>query len=69
MPIYKFNCNQCGRVFDKVLLSSDISAVVCSNCASKEISRVISENETATKSATDIPAGALSGGFCKSGFS
>ena len=69
MPIYKFSCNQCGKIFDKILLSSDIYSVVCSKCSSKEISRVFSGGENATKSATCIPAGALSGGFCKSGFS
>ena len=68
MPIYKFACNQCGKIFDKILPSSDISSVTCSACRSPEISRVFASGSV-TKCATNIPAGALSGGFCKSGFS
>ncbi|NOR25582.1 MAG: zinc ribbon domain-containing protein [Desulforhopalus sp.] len=69
MPIYKFSCNQCGKVFDKILPSSDISSVTCSACSSPKISRVFSGVRNSAKSATCIPAGALSGGSCKSGFS
>ncbi|TKB23114.1 zinc ribbon domain-containing protein [Desulfopila sp. IMCC35006] len=69
MPIYKFSCNGCGKVFDKILSSSDISSVTCSACNSPDIRRVLPEGSSATKGATSIPAGALSGGSCKSGFS
>lgn len=69
MPIYKFSCNGCGKVFDKVLPSSDISAVTCSGCGSPEIRRVLPGGSSSRKSAANIPAGALSGGSCKSGFS
>jgi putative FmdB family regulatory protein len=69
MPTYKFSCNKCGKVFDKILPSSDISFVTCSACDSPEINRMFSEASSATQGATNIPAGALSGGSCKSGFS
>ncbi|WP_136807156.1 FmdB family zinc ribbon protein [Desulfosediminicola flagellatus] len=69
MPIYKIICKSCGKVFDKILPSSDLSSVTCSACGSPEIKRVFSEVSSTSKGATTIPAGALSGSSCKSGFS
>jgi len=69
MPIYKLICKSCGKVFDKILFSSDLSSVTCSVCGSPEIQRVFSEVSGTSKGGTTIPAGALSGGACKSGFS
>ncbi len=70
MPIYRFSCEKCGKNFDKVLSSSDISLVTCSGCGSPEIKRVLSMgNSFLGKGENQIPAGALSGGSCKSGFS
>ncbi|MFN2437536.1 MAG: FmdB family zinc ribbon protein [Desulfotignum sp.] len=67
--MYKFSCNQCGKVFNKILPSSDTSSVTCSACLSPQISRVFLRVSNSAKSGTCIPAGALSGGSCKSGFS
>jgi putative FmdB family regulatory protein len=70
MPTYKFSCNDCGKNFDKFLVSSDISDVTCSVCGSPEVKRVFSDIiSVPAKGAATIPKGALSGGSCKSGFS
>ncbi|NOR25578.1 MAG: zinc ribbon domain-containing protein [Desulforhopalus sp.] len=70
MPIYRFSCNKCGKDFDKVLASSDISAVTCRTCHRPAIKKILpSGSSLLSRGATPIPAGALSGSSCKSGFS
>jgi len=41
MPIYEFECEDCGTVFEEFLLRKD-EEVVCKNCKSKNIKRLIS---------------------------
>jgi putative FmdB family regulatory protein len=70
MPLYRFSCETCGKEFDKILSSSDISLVTCGGCGSRDIKRVLpTGNSLLGKGQNQIPAGALSGGSCKSGFS
>ena len=69
MPIYKLICKSCGKVFDKILPSSDMSSVICSVCNSSDIKRVFSVASSTSKGGTTIPAGALSSGTCQSCFS
>ena len=70
MPNFGFSCKRCGKRFDKILSSSEILSVTCSACGSPDIKRVFTlDSILANKGATPIPAGALSGGSCKSGFS
>ncbi|WP_092224044.1 FmdB family zinc ribbon protein [Desulforhopalus singaporensis] len=69
MPIYKFSCNGCGKVFDKIFTSTDADSVTCGACGSQDVKRVFSQIDYATKITTNIPIEALSGGACKSGFS
>ncbi|MFW2367842.1 MAG: FmdB family zinc ribbon protein [Desulforhopalus sp.] len=69
MPIYKLICKSCGKIFDKILASSDLSSVTCRVCGRPEVKRVFSEVSIANKAVTTVPAGALSGSSCKSGFS
>jgi putative FmdB family regulatory protein len=70
MPMYRFSCNKCGKDFDKILPTSDISSVTCSRCESGEIKRIItSSSDNLSNRPTHVPAGALSGGSCKTGFS
>jgi putative FmdB family regulatory protein len=70
MPVYSFHCKSCGKEFDKILKTQDISAVTCTFCESFEIKRTKSKAGFLQKSGTGVvPAGALSGGSCRSGFS
>lgn len=39
MPIYEFQCNQCGTVFDRLQKLSDPDPTDCPNCQTPEISR------------------------------
>jgi putative FmdB family regulatory protein len=68
MPIYKFACNKCFKRFDKFLVTTDIS-VTCSVCESPDVKRIFNEDASLPSRTNTIPAGVLSGGNCKSGFS
>ncbi|WP_163338447.1 zinc ribbon domain-containing protein [Desulfopila sp. IMCC35008] len=70
MPVYRFYCSACGKEFDKILKTKDTTSVTCTFCGSMEIERTTSAVSFLQKSGTGIvPAGALSGGSCRSGFS
>lgn len=70
MPMYNFSCAHCGKDFVKILTSSDISTITCSNCGSSDIKKVHSTANTFSQKSSDkTPTGALSGGSCSSGFS
>lgn len=43
MPIFEFLCQECGTPFEELLRSSDsIDDVICPNCSSNEITKLIS---------------------------
>ncbi len=43
MPMYDFYCNQCGNKFTKLLWKDpDKAEVVCPECKSEEVKRLIS---------------------------
>ncbi len=71
MPIYEFSCNKCGERFEKLLSSSDISAVTCTTCKSSDIKKMISSGSFRLKTpgsstASRAPAAPACG---RSGFS
>lgn len=39
MPIYEFECRQCGHVWDELLKFSDPDPEVCSHCAQAAVQR------------------------------
>ena len=41
MPIYGYDCNQCGRQFEKLVRSSD-NAPSCPSCESTDLTRQLS---------------------------
>lgn len=41
MPIYEFQCQKCGKVFEELITDSK-ERVVCTNCQSKRIKKLVS---------------------------
>ncbi len=39
MPIYEFECNACGNIFDRLQKISDPDPMVCPDCGKKKIHR------------------------------
>ncbi len=42
MPIYEFSCNQCGRVFDLMVLGAGQVEMKCPDCGCQEVTKLIS---------------------------
>jgi len=70
MPIYEYRCNVCKKQFE-ILVTSSASAdgIVCTNCKSPDIKKIISSSSYRLNKGSSIPSGALSGCSTKSGFS
>jgi len=43
MPIYEFECEECGKVFEELVLGSNASNVKCKNCGSQKVRKLISQ--------------------------
>lgn len=42
MPIYEYRCDDCGRIFEKLVLGSSDTDVRCPKCDCREVKRVMS---------------------------
>ncbi|MBW1723097.1 MAG: zinc ribbon domain-containing protein [Deltaproteobacteria bacterium] len=43
MPIFEFKCNNCGKVFEELVISSKKDEVgICPKCGSQDTSRLLS---------------------------
>ncbi len=42
MPIYEFECNECKKVFEEVVLRTD-EVVECPDCKSQQTSKLVSK--------------------------
>ncbi|NUQ69433.1 MAG: zinc ribbon domain-containing protein [Chthonomonadales bacterium] len=42
MPIYEFRCADCALVFDTIVRTATIAGVVCPNCGSRQLTKLIS---------------------------
>ena len=48
MPIYEYACTPCGRRFEELVIrKSDEDGIVCPDCKSVEVSRLISRTAAA----------------------
>ncbi|MCS7149220.1 MAG: zinc ribbon domain-containing protein [Caldimicrobium sp.] len=43
MPIYEFQCKDCGEVFEELVLGSNCQGVKCKRCKSSQISKLMSQ--------------------------
>ena len=61
MPLYEFDCTQCGAVFEKLVRRADgASEVVCPTCGSRKISEKISAFASITKGSTSATSSGAS---------
>lgn len=42
MPIFDYYCEKCDETFEKLILPSDKSEVVCPGCGSNKVERMVS---------------------------
>ncbi len=42
MPIYEYRCNNCGRIQEFLIIGDNDTEIVCPNCGSKDMERVLS---------------------------
>jgi len=43
MPIYEFQCEECGEVFEELVLGGDLEDIVCRKCKSPKVKKLISQ--------------------------
>jgi len=43
MPIFEFQCEDCGEVFEELILGSNDDKVVCKKCKSPNVKKLISQ--------------------------
>jgi len=51
MPIYDYECLECGKVSETFLRNADSEDITCPNCSSKNLKRLISAPYMIKKSA------------------
>lgn len=56
MPIYEYQCEKCGRVFESIVLGSKPETPACDKCGSREVARRISAANTIGKSSGSMNA-------------
>jgi len=70
MPIYEYKCNVCKKLFEVITTSSTATEnLLCSECKSPDVRKIISTSSYRLNKGSSIPTGALSGCAAKSGFS
>jgi putative FmdB family regulatory protein len=42
MPIYEYTCKQCGKEFERVVLSGNEKGITCPECKSKDVKKNMS---------------------------
>jgi putative FmdB family regulatory protein len=42
MPVFEFQCQRCGRRFEKFVFSFRLESVTCPSCGSDSVQKVIS---------------------------
>jgi putative FmdB family regulatory protein len=68
MPIYEFECNDCGQPFEELVFSaSAVDSVVCPSCKSSQVEKMISIFATKVAGGSSYPLNASSAPACNTG--
>lgn len=66
MPIFEFQCEDCGEVFEELILGGKIEGINCKKCKSPKVKKLISQ--VAFKSGNKfVSASGSSCSTCKAG--
>ena len=68
MPIYEFDCHDCGESFDKLVRMNGVSEVTCPSCTSHDVKKKLSlfssqVNGGTRGSVSSAPASCAPGGL------
>lgn len=74
MPIYEYQCSECGKIFEELILSkSDLEGITCKACGSQRVEKVLSGSavvmgpSATAASCPEFRSGACHGGGCGCG--
>jgi putative FmdB family regulatory protein len=61
MPLFEFDCSECGAAFEKLVRRADaVSEVVCPACGSRKVSEKISAFASISKGGSNLTSGSSS---------
>ena len=43
MPIYEFQCEDCGEIFEELILGNKDNKIVCKKCKSSKVKKLMSQ--------------------------
>jgi len=70
MPIFEFQCEDCGEVFEELILGSDSEKVICKKCKSSNVKKLISQvsfkSDNKFSSSVGSACSTCKGGTCSS---
>ncbi|MCD6569149.1 MAG: zinc ribbon domain-containing protein [Deltaproteobacteria bacterium] len=63
MPIYEYECKDCGEIFEALVYLSSNTELVCPKCGSKSVSKKISKIAARSNCGSCSSCSSSSGGF------
>jgi len=70
MPIFEFQCEDCGEVFEELILGNDSDKVICKKCKSSNVKKLISQvsfkSDNKFTSSVSSACSTCKGGTCSS---
>lgn len=68
MPIYEFQCNDCGQPFEELVFSaSAVEGVACPSCESTQVEKMISTFATKVTGGSSYSLNTTSASACNTG--
>jgi len=43
MPIFEFQCEECGEIFEELVLGGNLEGIKCKKCGSSRVKKVMSQ--------------------------
>ncbi len=43
MPIFEFQCEECGEIFEELVFGGNVKEVICKKCKSPKVKKLISQ--------------------------